>query len=246
MNKSVPAPAALLLDFIAQPESGGGYDVIYGNHQGGLATPITSWSLNTLISAQATWGREWGSSAAGKYQFMPATLRSLIADLGLTGTEIFNPDLQDRLAYQLLIRRGYAKFVSGLLATNDFAKQLAEEWASFPVLAPTQGAHRMLDRGMSYYAGDGLNKAGVSPEKVEAVLARVQSPKMAPFPPTPLPGGEPAQPPTQRPKIVPATIGGTLIAAAIAFANGIHWSVIIFGALVIAVGVVAFTLIRRK
>ena len=59
------------------------------------------------------------------------------------------------------------------LLHREFGKRLAQEWASFPVLAGTKGAKRTVARGQSYYAGDGLNKSLVTPEKVEAILRNV-------------------------------------------------------------------------
>lgn len=88
-------------------------------------------------------------------------------------TDIFTPDLQDRLGYHLLKRRGYEEFAAGNLPLVEFGKRLAREWASLPVLADTKGASRNVSRGQSFYAGDGLNKALVKPERVEAVLKRV-------------------------------------------------------------------------
>lgn len=173
MHNSVPAGAALLLDFIAGFESNGDYNVIYGHHENKLPAPITSMTLNALLEAQADWGPRWGSSAAGRYQFMPPTLRGLMQKMQLSGDEPFTPDMQDMLAYQLLKGRGYPRYRSGALSRDEFGKQLAMEWASLPVLAPTQGAKRPVERGQSYYAGDGKNRALVKPERVEQLLQRV-------------------------------------------------------------------------
>jgi muramidase (phage lysozyme) len=175
MNPSVPAGAAILLDFIAGFESEGSYTVIYGHHENSLLQPITSMTIDALIAAQKTWGKRWGSSAAGRYQFMPTTLTGLKAALNLKGTEPFAPDLQDTLGYQLLKQRGYAAFMARQITTIDFGKRLAMEWASLPVLDTTQGAYRKVARGETYYAGDRLNRALVAPEKVEAILARVHA-----------------------------------------------------------------------
>ncbi|MFS2326353.1 hypothetical protein U2P60_13220 [Brucella sp. H1_1004] len=65
-----------------------------------------------------------------------------------------DPDLQDRLGYHLAIRRGYNDYISGNISRTEFGRRLAQEWASFPVLAPTRGAHRALQRGETFYAGD--------------------------------------------------------------------------------------------
>ena len=114
---------------------------------------------------------------------MRATLQGLASELGLSGKQMFDPDLQDRLGYHLLKRRGYEKFMDGKISLVEFARQLAMEWASFPVLAKTMGGGKdksgrllndMIDRGQSYYAGDPLNKALVKPETIEALLSQVK------------------------------------------------------------------------
>ncbi len=173
MQNSIPAGAALLLDFIADFESNGDYQVIFGNNQDKLPAPITTMTLNALLSAQVDWGRRWKSSAAGRYQFISQTLRGLMQKMYLTGDEIFSPDMQDMLAFHLLKGRGYARYKSGALSRDEFGKLLAMEWASLPVLSATKGAHRMLVRGETYYAGDKLNRALVKPERVEELLQRV-------------------------------------------------------------------------
>ena len=178
MDKTVPAGAAILLDFVRLTEVGGtdraSYDVIYGHNENKLPKPIASMTIGDLVDVQASFTRRFGSSASGGYQFMKATLQDLVRELGLRGTQIFDPDLQDRLAYHLLKRRGYDDYMAGKISCTEFGKRLAQEWASFPVLAPTQGAHRKLQRGQSYYMGDKVNKALVKPERLEQVLDQVQ------------------------------------------------------------------------
>lgn len=185
MDKTVPAGAAILLNFIRETEVGRGdrasYDVIYGHKQHKLAKPLTSMTYGEIVDAQRGWSKNHGSSAAGAYQFMRVTLIELAkANPSLQGDQLFEPDLQDRLAYKLLIRRGYDLFVAGKIDRTEFGKRLAQEWASLPVLAATKGAHRQLKRGQSYYAGDGLNKALVAPEKIEAILDRVKAAALRP------------------------------------------------------------------
>ncbi|WP_420959372.1 hypothetical protein [Brucella sp. IR073] len=191
MDRTVPAGAALLLDFIRLTETGrsdrASYDVIYGHNQDKLSKPITSMTIGELVDAQEDFTRRFKSSACGGYQFMRATLQGLAKGLGLSGKQVFDPDLQDRLAYHLLKRRGYEDFAAGKISRTEFGKRLAMEWASFPVLAATKGAHRQLKRGQSYYSGDPLNKALVTPAKVEAVLekVRVAAQAVAVVPPAP-------------------------------------------------------------
>ncbi len=183
MDKTVPAGAAVLLDFIRQTEVGSGgiesYDVIYGHNQDKLKTPVTQMTIKQIQTAQRRWTKSYGSSATGGYQFMRATLAGLVKELGLTGNEILGPDLQDRLGYHLLIRRKYPQFIAGEIGTIEFARFLAMEWASFPVLADCAGAHRKIRRGETYYAGDKLNKALVKPETIERLLGRVRDAELS-------------------------------------------------------------------
>lgn len=188
MDKTVPAGAAILLDDIRATEVGTaerrGYDVIYANAQGKLPKPITSMTVAELqVHQEGNWPAK--STAAGGYQFMRATLGGLRTELKLRDRQVFDPDLQDRLGYHLLKRRGYETWMAGKLSDEGFALNLAKEWASFPVLAPVQGQTRKLKRGQSYYAGDGLNKALVSAEHVEALLKRAKAAGNVIVPPKP-------------------------------------------------------------
>jgi hypothetical protein len=127
-------------------------------------------TIADVIANGTSWTNRFGSSACGRYQFMKATLQGLVKELGLTGKEIFNPDLQDRLGYHLLKRRKYLEFINGTISRTTFGNNLAMEWASFPVLNTIKGAHRTVTRGETYYSGDKLNKALIKPEIVEGVL----------------------------------------------------------------------------
>lgn len=223
MDPTVPKGAAVLLRFVYEAETGKTppecYEVIYKHKQHTLAKPLTRMTLDEVVAAQAKWSKNYGSSAAGAPQFIRATLRGLMAELGLRGSQIFDPDLQDRLAYHLLKRRGYEDFVTGKISMVAFAKNLACEWASLPVLTTTKGQSRTVERGQSYYAGDGLNKALVSPEKVEAILKAVLQ---AEAPAS-------AQKPSSRPEPSPPSsrsssglAGGILAAIFAAFAAAVY------------------------
>jgi muramidase (phage lysozyme)/peptidoglycan hydrolase-like protein with peptidoglycan-binding domain len=180
MDKSVPAPAALILAFVYETETGkkppACYEVIYGQNQSKLSGPLTKMTLNQVQAAQPGWTKRFGSSAAGAGQIMrdtmdkPRTMADLEGEMGLTGDELFDANMQDRMCLHLLRRRGYDQFIAGRIGPVAFAKRLAQEWASFPVLQATQGAHRRVNRGQSYYAGDGVNKALVTPERIERLL----------------------------------------------------------------------------
>lgn len=212
MDRTIPRGAALLLDFVYRTDAGSPppdcYETIFGDRQNRLSKPITKMTLGELIDAQRNWSnnawvkQNWGydkaSSASGAAQFMRATLQDLSREMNLSGSQVFDADFQDRLAYHLLKRRGYEEFMAGQISRTEFGKRLAQEWASFPVLAATRGGSRAVSRGQSFYAGDGLNKSLVKPETVEAVLDRVKIAGSTPVTPAPVEPSKP-QPTPQQP-----------------------------------------------
>ena len=143
MDRTIPAPAALLLSFIYRTETGREppecYRVIIGHREKQLPKPITSMTLDELTAAQKVWGRSWGSSAAGAAQFLGATVLRLMAQTGVPGQARFDANLQDRFAFRLLQNRGYTAFVTGHMTRIAFGLALAQEWASFPC-SPTARA----------------------------------------------------------------------------------------------------------
>lgn len=169
----VPHYVEPLLDFIGFTEAPKGYGTVYGNNQVKLPRSILSMTLDEVIAAGPSWTRAHGSSAAGRYQFMHATLKGLKDSLNLSGTEKFDAAFQDELAYALLKRRGIEGFVEGKLTVAQFGNNLAKEWASFPVHSRVKGQHRMVSRGETFYAGDSLNKVLTTPEAVANVLSEV-------------------------------------------------------------------------
>ncbi len=64
MDRTMPAGAAMLLDFIGDIEAPKGYGTIYANKQHKLAKPLTSMTLGDVVDAQKAWSKNHGSSAA--------------------------------------------------------------------------------------------------------------------------------------------------------------------------------------
>jgi muramidase (phage lysozyme) len=156
--KDNPAAAALL-DFVARPESGGNYNAVIGN--GASTQDLSKMSLGEVMALQkalVAQGRE--SGAIGRYQIINQTLRGLVSELGLSTSEKFTPELQDRLGFALLERRGYSAWKAGQLSDVQFAHNLALEWAAIP--SPKTG--------LSAYQGVGSNRAGVAMHSVFSTL----------------------------------------------------------------------------
>lgn len=160
-----------LLDLVARAELSGGressvsnnYNAYYAN-AGNTEIDFTKMTIREV--------REWQdkyisggspSSAVGRYQIIRKTLDSLIDELDLTGSEYFDSKMQDKMGETLLKRRGYDKFKTGKMSKEDFANNLAKEWASFPVIGGDKD-------GYSYYAGVANNKAHIKTDHVLAAL----------------------------------------------------------------------------
>jgi muramidase (phage lysozyme) len=251
MDRTVPAGAAILLDFIGDIEAPAGYDTLYGNAQKRYPWKLTSLTLGEVLKRGREWPRAHGSSACGRYQFMAGprhTLAGLCSELGLRDEQVFDADLQDRLAYHLLKRRGYDAFMAGRIDAREFGNRLAMEWASLPVLADCDGARRRVKRGQSYYAGDGLNKSLVSPERVEAILAKAKAAGNA------IPAEKPALPPAvakderspvpapQHPPEAERAPAAVPEAQQPDDPSLVNWMAVIFVAVLILVGLAAFFL----
>ena len=102
------------LDLIQSVETGpGGYDAVNAGQRGQnlphKIEGLSQMSLNEVISVtKARIGPNGNdpSSAAGKYQIINSTMRDIMNRMGLTGEEIFTPDLQDQMAINLLEHSG--------------------------------------------------------------------------------------------------------------------------------------------
>lgn len=163
-----------LLDFIAKPESGGNYNIVWG----GIRVPdrpetrvrkrLVDMTIRQVLAWQDSIDSKYMSEASGAYQIMEDTLRGLYSSAGLTLDHLFDVGNQDRLAYALLERRGLAQYLAGQITAEHFANNLAREWASLPVVTGPK-------KGRSYYAGDGLNQAHVKVEPFLDAVRKIKS-----------------------------------------------------------------------
>lgn len=187
--------ASPLLAAIRKHEAPKGYGQIYGGAKGvPKGTDVSRMTLNQVLALQqAMLDKGSVSTACGGYQFLRKTLIATIMGMGLSGAEIWNPALQDRMALYLMEKRGFSKYLSGQMTLEEFGNSLAREWASLPVLSDIQGGSRKVKRGQSFYAGDGLNKSFHKPEAIEALLRAMQS----------VPAGNPGPAPVQPPEPLP-------------------------------------------
>jgi len=156
-----------VLDLIGKSEGtdkGRGYNETlgYGAYTGGNQD-LVGMTLDQIETLQtkmlANRKNKLKSSALGRYQIIRTTLRTMRQQLGLTGHEKFDADMQDRLACYLLGQRGIDKWLAGRLKTDTLIDNLGQEWASIP-----------RTDGKGHYEGQ---NAGVSVSQVKAALAEV-------------------------------------------------------------------------
>jgi muramidase (phage lysozyme) len=150
-----------LLDLIGKVESGNNYNIMFG----GKIVPLTTLTLKQVLDLQQNMRRGGArSTAAGKYQLIFVTLNDLQKSLRIPLDSKFNEQFQDSMAVKLLQRRGLSTFLDGTISLEQFMLNLSKEWASLP----------KDSSGVSYYHGDGLNKALVKPLELITVLKQVK------------------------------------------------------------------------
>ena len=108
-------------------------------------------------------------NAAGRYQIIGSTLRDAVKTLGLSGNEMFDKTMQDRIFVEYLLkhkRKAVWKYINGKSDDLQGAMiAMAQEWASFA--DPRTGK--------SYYHGDGVNKASVGAAQSAALLQQLRA-----------------------------------------------------------------------
>lgn len=172
-----------LLDFIAAHESRGDYNIVWGGIKKAdrPKKPLVQMTIAEVLAWQDSIDPKYQSEAAGRYQIMEDTLRKLYVQAGMSERDLFDAAGQDRLAVQLLKQRGLDKYLAGQITAETFCNNLAKEWASLPCVSGPK-------KGRSYYAGDGLNKAGVDVAPFLNVVSAIAAPAVV------IPAQIPAQP----------------------------------------------------
>lgn len=162
-----PTSAKPLLNLIAQSESKGNYNAYFGNASNS-EIKFTKMSVADVMK----WQRDFvaagnASSAVGKYQIIDTTLASLVKQHAIDLSQPFDETMQDNLAIALLERRGATDYVNKQLDKQQFAAELAKEWAALPKIL---GANPE----QSYYASDGLNHALVGSREVLRAVSTIR------------------------------------------------------------------------
>jgi len=148
-----------LLDLIGRAE-GAGYDTIVGyvRREDYPSRPITALTVDELLAWQDSIDPKYDSEASGRYQVMEDTLRGLKASGVVSGSELFNPSTQDKIALGLLKIRGLNRFLDGSISAEQFGDNLSYEWASLPIMTgPRAGQGRYSGQGGKIATSEVLN-----------------------------------------------------------------------------------------
>lgn len=161
-----PSAYQPLLNTIAKGESNGNYNAYFGRVNNADIT-----FTNMTVAEVMKWQQEYvekgaASNAVGRYQFMGTTLAGLVKQLHINTHDKFDEKMQDRLAIALMERRGSLQFVQKKITREQFAANLAMEWAALPKITG-DNPHE------SYYAGDGLNQARISASEVLDAITKL-------------------------------------------------------------------------
>ena len=150
-----------LRDLIARAEAGrAGYDAV---QHGARIKPLKR-PTNMTIAEIFQWIKDTPGQphAIGRYQMIPATLRSLVKRAGVQTSARFSPAMQDKLSNYLLEDAGITAFTNGAMSRKTFMNNLAKIWAGLP-----------NSSGQSHYDGYAGNKAVISWTWFETEIKRI-------------------------------------------------------------------------
>lgn len=163
-----PAAHVPLLTLIARVESSDNYNAYFSNPNNSTID-FTSMSIEEVMAWQQDFVRQGSpSSAVGRYQIISTTLNDLVQELRIDTSEKFDKTMQDTLAIRLIERRGAVAYVNDEISREEFAANLAKEWAALPKIIGDNPQD-------SYYASDGLNKSRVKVNQVLEVIQKAYS-----------------------------------------------------------------------
>jgi conjugal transfer mating pair stabilization protein TraG len=162
-----PATYTPLLNTIAKGESNGNYNAYFG-HSDNTTILFTEMTIAQVLKWQEDYvnGGSY-SSAVGRYQIVRPTLAGLVKRHSIDLNAKYDEAMQDNLAIKLLERRGSVDYFEKKLTREQFAANLAQEWAALPKIIGENPEE-------SYYAKDGVNKSRVTMAEIFQALASLE------------------------------------------------------------------------
>lgn len=164
-----------LLDFVSELESQGDYNATVGMRK----KDFSNMTIKEVLDYQKSHlnpRNGYESSAVGKYQMLHSTLSDNVKWAGVSMNEKFTPEMQEKLNLVRLEKfRGLDDYRAGRISKEQFARNLAMEYASLP-----------LSNGRSYYQGVGSNRSLTTYQKLldsipdrESLSAQTDAPELS-------------------------------------------------------------------
>lgn len=154
-----------LLNFISAKESGGHYDIMMGGRR---HPEILDMTIAELLSFQSNYnkGKKNHTAAAGRYQYMPDTLRNYARRMGVDiNKQKFSPEFQDKLAiYTMRYQCRLDGWLDGKVPDGEFLDLISAVWAAIPKTS-----------GLSTYHNVGGNRAGMTANYALGTLQDIRS-----------------------------------------------------------------------
>lgn len=223
-----------ILDLLGKSEGtdkGRGYNETlgYGAYTGGNKN-LVSMTLAQIDALQTKMlPNKLNSTALGRYQIIRTTLRTIKKTLKLGNNELFNEEMQDRLACFLLGQRGIDKWLGGSLKEDTLISNLAHEWASLP-MPDGNSAYGTVKKGDKHVK----QKASVSVAAVRSALAEVKRRHVEEQPKEVVEIAKPVVPVAVDKEVKKKTgwlsgylTGGGLLTSAGAWFSGMDWKVLL-------------------
>lgn len=153
--------ASRIRDIIASAEAGrAGYDAVVWAARIKPPQPPTAMTVGDIYDWIVATPNQ--HHAIGRYQFIPSTLRRLVALTGAGRDQLFSPAYQDQLADILLAEAGLEAFHANQIGRAAFMNNLAKIWAGLPNTS-----------GKSHYHGISGNKATMTWATFNAQMAAI-------------------------------------------------------------------------
>jgi muramidase (phage lysozyme) len=149
-----------IMDLIRKAEANvAGYNTMVGSNR---SHGLTGMTLQQVMDYQK---RHKPGSAAGAYQIIAPTMKTLVTSMGLDPKKIkYDQALQDKMALKLMNQRGLNDYFSGKVPIETIRGNLAKEWAGLPYKGNT-----------SYYKGVGNNQARVTEKEFLDALNKAKA-----------------------------------------------------------------------
>ncbi len=146
-----------------------------------LPGTITGKTIDELLEAakKYKWDDNRRRFATGKYQTIPSTLAAAKARLNLTGNELYDHDMQERVFKEHLLRGRssiYNLIINGNKTVEQAMVDASKEWASIALPKGKKNKYGVISDGNIGYHESRTNKANKhSTEKVKVIFEKIHT-----------------------------------------------------------------------